>query len=207
MKKIILSIVIMALMAGFSAVAAQPPGVVPAGAGDKNLGDDAIKTRSIEMERMKREAEKQGSVMNSDIASRFSDIKKDFEAIQIAESAIIKAYTTGEKIDYKLLDVAAQEVSRSAKRLDQNLFAAKVETKKEKSKGAKSEKPEEEATKQESLKEIIMQLDKHIGEFVSSKMFQNLLAVDVEVAQKSKQDLTMIIKLSNKISKEAAESK
>ena len=58
MKKVVLSVLFILAASVFSNVLGQaaPPGAgTPAGAGDKNLGDNAIKTRSVEMERMKKE--------------------------------------------------------------------------------------------------------------------------------------------------------
>ncbi len=76
MKKFILLIFVLFAASVFSNLHAQvtPAGAgAPAGAGDKNLGDDGIKMRSIEMERIKREAQ-------SAEAATFAPINTDMAA-------------------------------------------------------------------------------------------------------------------------------
>ena len=200
MKNFFLLVFIGAAVATLSSIMAQPPGAAPPGAGDTNLSSsDGLKARSIELERIKREADKQGksSAMSADIESKFPQIRKDFEGMQIAESAIIKAYTTGDKINYKLIEISAKEVNKSAKHLNSNLFAPDLE----------KEKPRADAVKPKELKEMIMELDKAIGGFLSSKMFINLKAVDVEVAKKARKDLFDVIDISSMLADSVSKMK
>ena len=113
----------------FSNIYAQ---VTPPGAGDKDLRDNGIRMRSVEIERIKREANKGGaqdSLINVEIESKFKQIKEDFEGIQISQAAIVKAYTTGSKIDYALIETSAKGVNKSAKRLDRSIFVEEIEIK------------------------------------------------------------------------------
>jgi hypothetical protein len=200
MKKFILSIFVVFAAAVFSCVSAQVP---PPGAGDKDLRDNNIRMRSNELERVKRNANKpktgeSSSPMNSEIDTKFPEIKEDYESIQLSQDAIIKAYSTGEKIDYKQIETSAEAINKSAKRLDSNLFSPKPEK-------DKSKKDEDQKTK--SVKDLIVELDNAIGSFVSSAMFQNLRVVDPAVAQKAQLDLTNILEISKMLSKEAIKMK
>ena len=201
MKKIILSIFVVFTTALFSAVFAQVD--PPPGAGDKDLRDSNIRMRSNELERIKRAADKpktaeSPSPMSSEIDAKYPEIKEDYESIQLSQDAIIKAYSTGEKIDYKQIKTSAEEINKSAKRLDSNLFSAAPEKDKSKREKEKTEK---------SVKDLIVELDNAIGNFVSSAMFQNLRAVDPAVAKKARGDLANIMEISKKLSKEAGKMK
>src|SRR5687768_8936937 len=100
MKKIILSFFVIFAASVFSSVFAQ---VAPPGAGDTDLRDNSVRSRSNEIERIKRDADKTApdSPMNSEIDAKYPEIKEDFEGMQISQAAIIKAYSTGDNIDYK----------------------------------------------------------------------------------------------------------
>jgi hypothetical protein len=176
----------------------------PAGAGDRNLADDGIKARSVEMERIKREAAKAEAAsfapINRDIMARFPEIKEDFENIQIFESNIIKSYTTGKTIDYVQIAASANAMNKSAKRLDLNLFA---DTKKEK----QSERPKKDPEKAPSVRDLIIDLDAAVGSFVTSKIFGNIKVVEPEVAIKTRTDLLNILRLSDLLAAEAGKMK
>ena len=204
MKKVFLSIFLVFAASVFSNVLCQgsPPGAgTPAGAGDKNLGDDSIKARSVEMERVKQDAEKieTASVapINKKIVSKFPEIKEDFEGIQIVDDAINKAYTKGKTINYVEIATFANEINKKSRRLDANIFAAKSENKDNKSDGV--------AEKAKSIRDLIVELDTAIGSFVSSKIFANLNVIEPEVAIKTRADLLAIIELSEKLSISAKE--
>jgi hypothetical protein len=176
----------------------------PAGAGDKNLGDDGIKMRSVEMERIKREAQiaeaSAFAPINKEISAKFPQIKEDFEGIQVLEGSIIKAYTTGKSIDYGLIESAAEGINKKAQRLDTNLFAA---TKAEK----KEEKTTEKVEKPKIIRDLIVELDNAVGDFVSSKIFGNIKVIEPDVAIKTRNDLLNILKLSELVAAEAKKMK
>ncbi len=142
MKKSIFSIFLLIAISAFSVVFGQTTPVTPGapagagtppGGGDKKLAESLRKANSIEMERMKREAERPtetNSAVHTKAQSKFPQIKEDFEGIQIAESAIIKTYTTDKKIDYALVEISAEDIIKRTKRLDSNIFAEPI-TKKE----------------------------------------------------------------------------
>ncbi len=207
MKKIIFTIFVIFLAASFSNIMAQgvPTGVgTPAGATDKNLGDDGIKMRSVEIERIKKEAQSAEAAsfapINKEVVTKFPQIKEDFEALQILEAAIIKAYTTGKTIDYGLIESSADGINKRAKRLDNNLFA---DTKKDK----KVEDESKKEGKTKTLRDLIVQLDTAIGEFVTSKIFSNNKIIEPEVAIKARIDLLNVTQLSEKVGLEAKKLK
>src|SRR5687767_3228234 len=97
---------------------AQPP-APPAGAGDKNLEDRNIKNRSIELERIKRDAnkpEKGGQQPEKMPEAKFREIKEDFERIQLSQSDIITAYTKAKEIDFAKISSSADEINRRGTR-------------------------------------------------------------------------------------------
>ena len=180
----------------------------PAGAGDKNLSEDLRKLRSIELERIKREAEQAAAFPNaprlsSKVETKFPEIKEDFEGMQISQAAIIKTYTTDKTIDYVLMDTSAQNIKKHAKRLDGNVFEEITETKKPEKDKTEAQTPE----KPKSLRDLIIDLDNAIGDFVTSKLFANLRVVDPEVATKTRADLLRIMELSDRISAETKKTK
>jgi hypothetical protein len=213
MKNLTFSIFFLISISAFSLVFGQttpttpgaPAGVgTPAGGGDKNLSDELRKMNSIELERIKREAEKpnaSNSAIHSKAQSKFPQIKEDFEGIQIAQSAIIKTYTTDKKIDYALIEISAEDILKRAKRLDSNIFAEPIKKKED------SEKPKDTTEKPKSLRDLIIDLDNAIGSFVSSPIFGNLKVVDPNVAVKTREDLILIQDLSEKITAEAKKLK
>ena len=98
-----------------------------------------------------------------------------------------------------MIQTSAEIINKKAKRLDDNLFATKLEKQNDKSK--------EKTEKQKTIKELIVALDNSIGSFVSSKIFGNVNVIDPAVAVKTRTDLINILDLSDKLSKEAKKMK
>lgn len=121
------------------------------------------------------------------------------EVIQMSQAAIIKTYSTGEKIDYNQIKTSAEEMNKNAKRLNSNLFSSKLEKKE------KSKKDKDEQTK--SVRDLIVDLDNAIGDFTQSTMFQNLKDVKPEVAKKAQLDLANVVEISNKLSETVSKMK
>lgn len=202
MKKTMVSVFCITVVFTVSNVSAQRE--TPAGAGDKTLGDNSIKMRSVEMERIKQEGHRSEAAsfapINKDISARFPQIKEDFEGIQISEATIINAFTTGKIIDYSLIETSANAINKKAKRLDSNLFAAGAEKKIDLTLG---DKRKETVEKTKGIRELIIELDTTIGSFVSSKIFGNIKIIELESAIKTRSDLLNILRLSEKLSLEA----
>jgi hypothetical protein len=188
----------------------------PVVSGDKDLRDTDVKRRSVEMERIERDAKKDGksnknkretskteaTKTEDKLAVKFAEIKSDFEQIQLSQDAIVKAYQTGGKIDYSLIGKSALEINKSALRLDSNLFPAPEAEKKDAEKEKKDE-TENKPKPAKSVRDLIVDLDNAIGSFATSPMFQNLRSVDPAVSAKAKLDLEKIIELSSSLDAEA----
>jgi hypothetical protein len=171
--------------------------VVPTPVINNEIRDNSsIRSREIELERVKRESNKlkpRESTEEQEI--KFAEIKEDFENIQKLQGEIIKAYTTGRKINYEKISQSAAEMTKKTVRLDANLFDSKIE---ETVKNKDSEK-----TKPKIVRDLIIELDKVIGTFVSSPVFKNTKLVDEQSSEKSRLDLEKIFKLSDMLSREA----
>jgi len=218
MKKTFILTIVILTAAAFSTVSAQ---VTPAGAGDKDLRDTNVKGRSNELERIKRDAQKPekrgkdaapGTINAAEaedaLAAKYEEIKMDYEQIQLSQDSIIKAYQSGDKIDYIQISKYSSEISKSAMRLSSNLFPAPVventDAKKvESSNQKKVEKAEKEMKNPKNVRDIIVELDNTIGSFATSSMFQNLRTIDPAISEKTRVDLEKIIELSALLGVEA----
>lgn len=214
MKKILLLTALILSTGIYSNINAQAPTVsAPSVSGDKDLRDTGIKTRSIDLERVNRDtnksannaAEKNAPTTPEDkLAAKYEEIKTDFEQIQFSQDSVIKSYQNSEKIDYVQISKSAQEINKSARRLNSNLFPALNEKTEKKSK--KEEKTDDEAKSAKSLRDLIVELDNTVGSFAASPLFQNLRVVDPAVSAKAKLDLEKIIILSALLDTEAQKS-
>ena len=223
MKKIIITTIVVLTSAAFSNVFAQ---LAPPGGGDKDLRDTNVKGRSNELERIDREARKEAgkkkdkSVQNQaavaqppedKLAAKYNEIKTDYEQIQLLQDSIIKAYQSSDKIDYAQIGESSSIINKSAVRLNANLFPSSGENAEEKQAEKQTEKqPEKRAEKTDketkmtkSVRDLIVELDKIIGSFATSAMFQNLRAVDPKISERAKLDLEKIIELSTALGAEA----
>jgi hypothetical protein len=179
---------------------AQEPTVIPTAPATPVVRDDDIRLRSVEMERIKREAAKKDSeavVVNNEIDKKYPEIKEDFEGMQLSQAAVIKAYTTTDPIDYATIAASAEKINKNAKRLNSNLFISKI----------KSKKDDKEEKKTETVRSLIVALDNAIGAVATSKMWQNLRVVDPEVAKKTQDDLARVMVISEELSEVAKKMK
>lgn len=191
MRKTTLAIFLIFIASSFVFAQEEPP----PGAGDTNLIDNNIKLRSIELERVKREADKAATIRRDDgVQLNFGIIKNDFEGIQKEQDKIIAAYQTGEKIDYKQINKSAGKITEMAIRLKSNVFQPSDD---EKDSATDSDKDKKAVAGKKSVRNLIIELDNTIGSLVSNKMFQRLKVIDVVLGEKARADLNDIIKLSN----------
>ena len=180
-----------------SIIVAQVPNPVA----DNEMRDgSSIRRRSIELERVKRDAVKLRPTEDStERTIKFAEVKEDFENIQKLESEIVKAYTTGKEINYEKIGQLAAEMTRKTVRLDANLFNSKTE-KNVNDKAVEKAKPR-------SVKDLIIKLDKVVETFVNSPIFKNIKVVDPQNSEKSRIDLEKIFQLSDALSRAAKEMK
>ena len=181
------------IFVSFGNTAAQTIPGVPDGSAGKNSRDEydnGTRLRSIALERIKRDSYRSAAAAKSAENRRinYSQIKKDFETIQKLQSGIIKTYITGKEINYKAIGALALKLNESAKRLDGNLqlFAEKP-----------LKKSNKKISDSENVSDLIVALDKSIGTFVSSKIFQNLNVIETEDSEKAGIELQNIIRLSD----------
>ena len=209
MKKLLFLIALVFSTAICSEIYAQV--TPPPGAGDKDLRDTDVKRRSVEMERVERDAKKNSKSANQTpapaedrLAAKYDEIKTDYEQIQLSQDVVIKTYQSGSRIDYEQIEKSALEINRSATRLHSNLFPAPPLENAD----AKKEKKNDDAAKTEtkpakSVRDLIVELDNTIGSFATSPVFQNLRKIDAQVAEKARLDLEKIIELSALLDAEA----
>ncbi len=205
MKKIILFALLIIASSVYSNVYGQSN--VPAVADNANIQDNSLKMRSVEMERIKREEIKAEAAkfapVNTELKVKFPEIKEDFEGIQVSQSAIITAYSTGKTIDYAAIETNADIINKKAVRLDANLFPGATSQKVKDDSNESKKKAEQ----PKSIRDLIVELDNTIGSFVSSQIFANLKVIEPEVAIKTRADLLKIQELSEKLSLEAKKMK
>lgn len=200
MKKIFILIAFVCSTAVCSNIYAQQ--TPPPGAGDSDLRDTNVKQRSVDLERVDRDAQKSDSsatttstekseaAAEDKLAAKYDQIKTDYEQIQLSQDAVIKGYQGSGGINYAQISSSAMEINKSAMRLHSNLFPVPIDEK------ADAKKDEKKNKETKSVRDLIVDLDNSIGSFVSSSLFQNLRTVDAEVSAKAQSDLDKIIELS-----------
>lgn len=192
-----------------SAISAQHE--TPAGAGDKNLEDRNVKTRSIDLERVKRDAEKQDPKNQAAAIPpiKFQEIKEDFEGLQLRQDEIRKIYSVGKQVDMAKIGAVAGLMNANATRLETNLFPPPVEEPKtkKKSKGQKVEAvqvdPAPEALPQD-IRSMIMAQDDALAAFVANPMFTNPQVSNVDSNVKAQVDLKKLVRLTAALGEMAA---
>lgn len=158
--------------------------------------NSSMKMREVSLERTKRDAKKPfPKETNEEAAIRFALIKSDFENIQKLQAEIIKAYTTGKEVNYLQISESAEEMHKKSVRLELNLFNTKFE-----------KEQKDEKKKQPGVRDLIIELDKAISNFVESPLFKNNKLVEQKEAEKSQANLEIIIKLSEILSREAGKN-
>jgi hypothetical protein len=149
-----------------------------------------IKTRSIEIERMKRDANKQP--VSEDFTLKFPEIKEDFEQIQKINSDILQL-TIKTPVNYASVAKFASKINQRAVRLKSNLFPAEPKQKND----APNKKQIVVGT--QDIKTLLNVLDESINSFVHNSIFQNINLVNLEDTLKAQKDLSAIINVSNAI--------
>ncbi|NNE66765.1 MAG: hypothetical protein HKN33_09365 [Pyrinomonadaceae bacterium] len=174
------------------AAIAQTSGEPPTVADNATPADNNIKLRSVELERIKREAEK-NAVLRRDNGKelKFSIVKEDFEGIQKEQSKIVEAYVKNKEIDYKQIKESSNKISEMAVRLRANVFAPDAQEN-----DAKDDSPEVNPFFGKSVRDLIIALDGAIGEVVTSPMWQKLKVVDPKVAVPVEASLVKVIDIS-----------
>ncbi len=177
MKRIIITVMITAMVGIFTTVVAQAP------------IDDGIRRRSMELERIKRQAESDGKTgSNTEKRVDFAKVKMAFEGIQLQQDLVVEAYTRNENIDYRQINKSSRQITRMAKSLKANLFSLPGNLKSGDKKLIGGNK--------KTVKELIVELDSAIGRLVTNPIFHSLSVVEPEELNRSLSDLDEIIDLS-----------
>ena len=206
LSRLILAAVALVAAASASPALAQPPSPTTS-LGDKNMKDeDTVRARSVEMERIRRDAAKPDRKPEPSPEDRFPQIKEDFERLQIVNGDVLQAPGAP---NYARLAEAAEELKKRATRLSSNLFPPDA-GKKPKDGGKKDGATKDAAGAEpdrRDLKSLLSALDESIARFVNSPIFQNTKVVNPEESAKARKELEEIIKLSTRVEQEAARMK
>jgi hypothetical protein len=177
------------LVSSISAQFVSPVPVIEAEIRDNT----SIKWRSINLDRVKRDAKKTNTE-NPGPASvnHFLEIKEDFEKIQKLDSSIITTYKTGKQIQYAKIAAFSSELNRSAARLKENLFSNQNKD--------QNALPGETKTQENNFSSVvpnlIVELDKMLGDFVSNPIFTDSKKPKMKEKEKAEADLEQVIRLS-----------
>lgn len=196
---------------GYLSVQAQVPTPVRP---DPYTDDLNIKTRSVELERLKRESAKRGK--NDPIqtpTAKFVEIRQDFEKIQKLQNAIVSIYTRSKVIDYERLARNAGAFKSTLVHLKKRLFPKSIDAKDERV--SMDKKSETMATAEingaelplpTEIETFIIELDNELSAFVGNPIFANPKFVDVKDNLKAEANLERLIKLSAALSELSARS-
>jgi hypothetical protein len=171
--------------------------ISPQPVADNEVRDNtSIRMRSIELERIKRDAGKlRPNETSREAEIRFAEVKEDFESIQKLEFSIVKAYTTGAKINYEKIRESTLEMNKRATRLALNLFNTGPDAELAKGTGDLTRK---------SLRELIIELDRKLSDFVNGALFKNRNVLDAAENAKAEADLKKVVRLCQALNVMAA---
>lgn len=169
----------------------QPGSAPPRNPRDRMIED---KIRADGIERLRRDAERTQKPETQPVKN-FPQIKEDFERMQIINSDVLQAGAGAAAPDYRRLAEAAAEIKKRAARLKSGIFPADT--------GKASSAHDKETKEPRDLKALLSALDDAIAGFVHSPLFTNLRVVDAEDSANARRDIETVIKLSDRIRKEA----
>ena len=192
MKRIVLGVSSLLILATSISAQVSPTPVI-----NNEMRDiSSTRRRALELERVKREADKPNfREFSKEQPVKFAEIKEDFENIQKLEYEIVQTYKSGKQVNFKKISDLASELLKKAARLDFNLFIPKSKNQ-EKSETKDTIEPK-------NVRDLIIELDSKIGSFVQSQIFTNNKIVDSKISEKSQTDLEKIIKISEILSEKA----
>ncbi len=191
MKITVFSVSVFVLLGSAAVLAQLPPPPVPSV--ETEVRDaNSLRMRELQLERFRRDANKLSpNETSEEVEIRFANIKDDFEGIQKLQTGIVKAYTTGKTVDYDKIQRSAAEINKRSVRLGFNFFGSNLE--------ADSEKRSKELARK-GVRGLIIDLDKKMGDFVSSSLFRNHVVVDVAENAKAEANLKGLVEISSALS-------
>ena len=150
----------------------------------------------LERERLLREVEKPIKPLPVSEQKMLLDrINKDFARIQVVDHEMVKAISSGDALDVKIVRKATDEIKTLATRLKTNLLLPETE----------EVQPEiEVGHESKEVKAAIFHLSKIVKSFVHNPVFQSSSnVVDARLSAQARRDLEIIIKLCRDIKKSA----
>jgi len=121
--------------------------------------------------------------------SLFAQIREDFTRLQVINNEMMQTVFVKSNVDRKLIAATTTEINKRALRLSANLALPEIEDKVKKKKA-------DDARDDRSLKEGLLALDYCIMDFIANPLFKQPKVVDSQNALKARNDLNLIIRLS-----------
>lgn len=146
-----------------------------------------IKKRSIELERVKREAGRRP--VKNDFHLNFPKIKEDFEQIQKSNNDFFQIVAAQSPVNYAAVLKLVSEINQRADRLRSNLFSDESEEK-------KNSKNQPTVDESDDIKLLFTALDKAVNSFAHNPMFRNLNLVNLDDSLKAQKDLETVLTIS-----------
>lgn len=167
---------------------------------ETDLRDNSIRMRSMELERLKREADKPiVDRSGTERVKNFAQIKSDFENLQKTQDSLVSALRAGNPIDYSKIFDEAKVIRKLGLRLNITLFGVEA---------VKSDQETNSSTKnRKGTKDLIVDLDGAVESFVHNDIFQNNKVVETKVSERAQLDLWKIIQLSDDLLEESKRMK
>ena len=124
-----------------------------------------------------------------------AQLMQDFERIQVARNAIVRAATNDKALDYRFISEVTGEIKKRASRLEDNLALPGSE---------EDEKSREKIELNDTqIRASLLTLCNRIESFVKSPVFETAGVIDVHHSAKASADLKSILELSGSIGKSA----
>lgn len=133
--------------------------------------------------------------------SKYSKIRKEYKSLQTDFNVVVEAFNraqNGKKLETAKLRKYALNISETSIKIQEALFKSQSES-------ADTAVVQKGKTFEDrSLGKMVFELDKSIGNFVTSPMFMSVNVVDAETYKKAQIDLVQIERLSAEIAAIAA---
>ncbi len=123
-----------------------------------------------------------------------TQIKEDYERIQLVNVDLAKATSDPAQLDLRLAAESASEIRKRAERLLTNLSLPEMP--------ADVERVRMPAEGEEQLRPSLVMLRKLVERFVRSPLFREVNVIDAQVSARARRDLEGIVELSGRLKKD-----
>ena len=124
-----------------------------------------------------------------------SQIKEDYERIQVLSNELAEAVSMPGELDLKLVAKSTSEIGKRAERLLHNLALPELT--------ADVERVKVPAEGQAQIQSSLLMLRRLVDRFVRSPFFREVNVIDTQVSARTRRDLEGIIELSDRLKKES----